>query len=99
MSGRLAAVSHHPLPAAVRERFGINYFVIPLVAGSLVDYLVLAAEIGGASLGLQLLTGVAFRWWAFPVAIVAWLVLWNGPFGVIEHGVGPTLPGHDRVNY
>src|SRR5947199_2708239 len=80
MSGRLAAVSHHPLPSAVRERFGISYFVIPLVVGSLVDYLVLASEIGGASLGMQLLTGIPFRWWAMPVAIVAWLILWNSPF-------------------
>jgi Mn2+/Fe2+ NRAMP family transporter len=88
MSGRLAAVSHHPVPAAVRERFGIRYFAILLVAGTIVDLLVLSSEIGGASLGLQLLTGVAFRWWAIPVAVGAWLVLWNSPFSVIEYGVG-----------
>src|SRR6478672_10866022 len=57
MSGRLAAVGHHPLPSAVRERFGFNFFVVPLVAETCVDLLVLASEIGGASFGLELLTG------------------------------------------
>src|SRR5690348_18424011 len=45
MSGRLAAISHHPLPAAVRERFGASFDLIPLGAETVVDYLVLAAEI------------------------------------------------------
>src|SRR5436189_2342216 len=44
MSGRLAAVGHHPLPSAVRERFGFGYFVIPLLAETVVDLLVLASE-------------------------------------------------------
>src|SRR3982751_5368550 len=48
MSGRLAAISKHPLPAAVRDRFGINYFIVPLIAEAIVDLLVLGAEIGGA---------------------------------------------------
>ena len=42
MSGRLAACSHHPLPSAVRERFGFNFYIIPLVAETIVDFLVLA---------------------------------------------------------
>jgi len=87
MSGRLAAISHHPLPAAVRERFGFHYFVVPLVAETLVDFLVLASEIGGACLALQLLTGVPFRWFAPGVALLAWALLWYGNFSVVEYGV------------
>src|SRR5215213_1051969 len=56
MSGRLAAISHHPLPAAVRERFGARFYAILFAAETVVNYLVLAAEIGGAGIGLQLLT-------------------------------------------
>ena len=73
MSGRLAAISHHPLPSAVRERFGFNFYIIPLIAETIVDFLVLASEIGGASYGLQLLTGISFQWFAIPVALLAWL--------------------------
>jgi Mn2+/Fe2+ NRAMP family transporter len=87
MSGRLAAISHHPLPAAVRKRLGFNYYVIPLVAETFVDLLVLASEIGGACIGLQLMTGISFQWWAPLVALLAWALLWYGNFGVIEYGV------------
>ncbi|HEV8293579.1 MAG TPA: divalent metal cation transporter [Tepidisphaeraceae bacterium] len=87
MAGRMAAICRHPLPAAVRERFGFNYFVIPLTAQSVVDYLVLTSEVGGMSLGLQLLTGISFQWWAVPSAILVWLLLWKGNFSWIEYGV------------
>jgi Mn2+/Fe2+ NRAMP family transporter len=87
MSGRLAAISHHPLPSAVRERFGFNFYIIPLVAETFVDLLVLASEIGGACLGLQLMTGISFVAWAVPVALLAWILLWVGNFESIEYGV------------
>src|SRR5689334_24632537 len=83
MSGRLAAVSKHTLAAAVRERFGFNFYIIPLVAEIVVDYLVLAAEIGGVCIALQLLTGISFQWYALPVTFAIWILLWKGTFGII----------------
>jgi Mn2+/Fe2+ NRAMP family transporter len=87
MSGRLAAVSKHTLADAVRERFGFNFYILPLVAEVIVDFLVLGAEIGGVCIALQLLTGISFQWWALPVAFAVWLLLWKGTFGLIENGV------------
>src|SRR5207245_1037585 len=84
---RLAACSHHPLPSAVRERFGFRFFIFPLIAETIVDYLVLASELGGCAIALQLMTGISFRWFAVPVALVAWMLLWRGSFGIIEYGV------------
>lgn len=86
MSGRLAAVSKHTLAAAVRERFGFNFYILPLLAEVVVDFLVLGAEIGGVCIALQLVTGVSFQWWALPVAFAVWLLLWKGTFNVIENG-------------
>jgi Mn2+/Fe2+ NRAMP family transporter len=86
MGGRLAAVSHHPLPDAMRERFGIRFFLVPLVAVVLVSFLVLASEIGGVCLALQFTTGIAFRWWALPVTVALWLFLCKGTFGLVEQG-------------
>jgi NRAMP (natural resistance-associated macrophage protein)-like metal ion transporter len=86
MSGRLAAVSRHTLVDALRERFGVNFYLVPFLAELIVDFLVLAAEIGGVCLALQLITGVSFRWWALPVAFVLWLLLWRGTFTIIENG-------------
>jgi Mn2+/Fe2+ NRAMP family transporter len=87
MSGRLAAVSHHTIKDALRERFGPRVFVITLISDVLINFLVIAAEIGGMSLALQLVTGISFRWWALPVGFVTWLLLWKGSFGLIENGV------------
>src|SRR5574338_1450689 len=86
MAGRLAAVSHHTLPDAMRERFGVRFFLVPLVTVGLVSFLVLASEIGGVSLALQFATGIPARWWALPVAGARWLLLWKGTFGVVEQG-------------
>lgn len=86
MSGRLAAVSKHTLVDAMRERFGVNFYVVPFTAELLVDFLVLGAEIGGVCLALQLVTGISFPWWALPVAFVLWLLLWKGTFKIIENG-------------
>jgi Mn2+/Fe2+ NRAMP family transporter len=87
MSGRLAAVSKHTLAAAVRERFGFNFYIIPLLAEIVVDFLVLGAEIGGVCIALQLVTGISFQWWALPVAFAIWLLIWKGNFSLIENGI------------
>jgi Mn2+/Fe2+ NRAMP family transporter len=86
-SGRLAAVSGLPVAAAIRERFGVPYYFTLLTLIALVTLLVLAAELGGVCIALEFATGIAFRWWALPVAFVTWLLLWKGKFSVIEQGV------------
>ena len=87
MSGRLAAVSQHTLKNALRERFGPRMLLITLVSDVLINVLVLAAEIGGMCLAVQLVTGIGLQWWAPPVGALAWLLLWKGSFGLIENGV------------
>ncbi len=86
MSGRLAAVSKRTYTDLLRERFGIRFFTAPLVVVLIVSLLALAAEIGGVSTALQMATGVSLRWWALPVAFVAWMLLWRGTFTVVEQG-------------
>jgi len=88
MAGRLSAVSHRSLAAAVRERFGIHFQLVPLVAELMIDLLLLAAEIGGAATAVKLVSGIGFQWWLVPIGIVVWLVLWLSGFGPIEYGLG-----------
>src|SRR4029079_4888161 len=85
-SGRLACVSGRTVGDALRERFGINFFIIPLVTGLIVSFLVLASEIGGVSLALQMATGIALQWWALPVAFAGWFLLWEGTFRIVRKG-------------
>jgi Mn2+/Fe2+ NRAMP family transporter len=88
MSGRLAAVSHRSLSAAVRERFGMHFQLVPLLAELAIDTLLLTAELGGAAIAAKLLTGLTFQWWIVPLALTVWLVLWLCGFGPIEYGLG-----------
>jgi Mn2+/Fe2+ NRAMP family transporter len=86
MTGRLAAVSNRTYVDLLRERFGIRFFLAPLVVVLLVSFLVLASEIGGVSIALQMATGISLRWWALPVALAGWLLLWRGTFSIVEQG-------------
>lgn len=87
MSGRLAAISKHTLRDAMRERLGFDFFAATLVLGVLVDLSVLAAELGGVAIAVELLTGIALRWWVLPATLLTWLILWKGNFSLIENGV------------
>ena len=88
MSGRLAAVSRRTVAAAVRERFGIHFQLVPLTAELLIDTLLITAEIGGAAIAIKLLTDVGFEWWLLPLALLIWMLLWLSGFAVIEYGLG-----------
>jgi len=85
-TGRLAAVSGRSYVDLLREHMGVRFFVIPLVAVLVPSFLVLVSEIGGVAIGLQMATGVSFRWWAIPIAVVAWFLLWRGTFSIVEQG-------------
>src|SRR5438045_3528154 len=76
MSGRLAAVGKLTIAAGVRERFGIAYQAISIVAELLIDLLLLTAEIGGVAIAVKLLTGIGFQLWLLPVGLAIWLILW-----------------------
>jgi len=86
MTGRLAAVSKRSYADLLRERFGYRFFLLPLVAVFVVSLLVVISEIGGVSIALQLATGIDFRWWAIPTALVGWFLLWRGNFTIVEQG-------------
>ena len=86
MTGRLAAVSGRSYVDLLREHMGVRFFVIPLVAVMIPSFLVLVSELGGVAIGLQMITGVGFRWWAIPVAVAGWFLLWRGTFKLVEQG-------------
>ncbi|WP_214411522.1 NRAMP family divalent metal transporter [Sphaerisporangium fuscum] len=88
MSGRIAAVSRRPVFDLVRERLGPRAGLVNLGASFLINLLTMAAEIGGASLALELATGVNYLLWVPAVAFVAWLVMWRVKFQTMERVFG-----------
>ncbi|HEY2378501.1 MAG TPA: divalent metal cation transporter [Gemmatimonadaceae bacterium] len=87
MSGRFAVASKHTIADAMRERFGIHFFMVPLVLVFFISVLVLAAEIGGVAVAVELVTGIHYPVWALPVALLAWGLLWYGTFSIIENAI------------
>src|SRR3954462_3685632 len=88
MSGRLSVMSKRSLAAAIRERFGIHFQIVPLAAELILDLLLLTAELVGAGIAVKLLTGIGFQWGIIPIAVLVWAILWFSGFAVIEHGIG-----------
>src|SRR3954464_14266226 len=86
MSGRFAIASEHTITDAIRKRFGFPALVVPFALTMLVNLLVLASELGGVCVALELATGIGFQLWAIPVAIALWLLLWVATFDVVEEG-------------
>ncbi|HEY3523013.1 MAG TPA: divalent metal cation transporter [Candidatus Limnocylindrales bacterium] len=90
-AGRLAAVSGKPYAAAIRERFGFSFWLLPLTADLIASALLLGADLGGVATGIGLLIGHDWRV-LLPVAfLVVWAFAWRAPFGLIENG--PSLLG------
>jgi Mn2+/Fe2+ NRAMP family transporter len=87
MSGRFAAASKRTIADAMRERFGIHFFMVPLTLVFFISLLVLAAEIGGVAIAIEFITGIHYPVWALPVFLLAWALLWYGTFSIIENGI------------
>ncbi|MFG2007217.1 NRAMP family divalent metal transporter [Spirillospora sp. NPDC048911] len=85
MSGRIAAVSHRPVFDLVRERLGPRAALANLSASFLITLLTLAAEIGGAALALELVTGVSYLLFVPVIMLTAWLVVWRMRFSVMDN--------------
>jgi NRAMP (natural resistance-associated macrophage protein)-like metal ion transporter len=87
MSGRFTTVTKRTIFAAMRERFGFNFFLVPFMLMLVVMVTVVAIELAGVAIALELATKVPFRVWLVPAAGAIWLLLWKGKFAVIEKGV------------
>lgn len=85
MTGRHAAISKHSLAGAVRERFGFPFCVLPRAGDLIVNVLLVAAEIGGVAFAIKAVSGYPIIAWAFPVAILMWLLMWFGNLDAIEY--------------
>jgi len=70
MCGRVSAVAERPVFDLVRERTGFGAGLATLIASEIVNLMTCAAEIGGAAICFQLLSGLPYRV-LIPVAVLA----------------------------
>jgi Mn2+/Fe2+ NRAMP family transporter len=88
MGGRVTAVAGRPVFHVVRERLGVRFGLVNLLASLVLNVLTLAAEIGGVALALELVSDVSYILWVPLVALALWGVVWRMPFKVIENVFG-----------
>jgi Mn2+/Fe2+ NRAMP family transporter len=84
MSGRVAAMSGRPVFDVIRERLGARMALTDLVASFLINFLTLAAEIGGLALVVQLATDLNYLLWVPLAAAALWIVIWKLSFPLME---------------
>jgi Mn2+/Fe2+ NRAMP family transporter len=90
MSGRVAAISGRPVFDVIRERLGARVALADLVASFLINFLTLAAEIGGLALVLQLATDLNYLLWVPLATVAVWIVIWKLSFSLMEKIFGIT---------
>jgi manganese transport protein len=88
MCGRVAAVSQLAVFDAIRERMGFSIGLGALIASEIVNFMTLAAEVGGVAIVLQLLSGLPYRALIFVAAVALVVVIWLSPFQWIERIFG-----------
>jgi Mn2+/Fe2+ NRAMP family transporter len=74
----------------IRERLGARVALADLVASFLINFLTLAAEIGGLALVLQLATDLNYLLWVPLAAVAVWIVIWKLSFSLMEKIFGIT---------
>ena len=88
MSARIAALTGRAVFDVVRERLGPRVGLLNLGASFFVNFLTLAAEIGGVALALELASDVSYLLWIPLVAFAIWIVLWRVPYQAMERLYG-----------
>jgi Mn2+/Fe2+ NRAMP family transporter len=88
MSGRVATISQRPVFDVVRERLGAPVALVDLLASYFINFLTVAAEIGGLALVIELATGLNYLLWVPLVAIAVWIVIWKVSFSMMEKVFG-----------
>ena len=88
MCGRVAAVSGKAVFDAVRERVGFKAALGALVSSEIVNLMMLAAELGGVAIALQLLSGLPYRWLILLAAVGFAVIIWVTAFEWLERIFG-----------
>src|SRR3954463_5207537 len=88
MAARIAALTGRAVFDVVRERLGPRVGLLNLGASFFVNFLTLAAEIGGVAIALQLASDVSYFLWIPLIAFAVWIVVWRVPYDKMERLYG-----------
>jgi Mn2+/Fe2+ NRAMP family transporter len=84
ISAQIGAVTKSGLERIIRRHYGFGWALLAMLSVLIVNVLTLGADLEGGGAALQLLTGVTYRAWIAPMAIVVMLMLVFGSYKRIE---------------
>jgi manganese transport protein len=84
MAGRIAAMSKRATFDLIRERMGPRIGLVALGSAFFINFLTLAAELGGLALVVQLLTNQSHLFFVIPLALMVGIVTWRVKFTIME---------------
>jgi len=88
MAGRIAAVRGQPVFNLIRERAGLNFGLVTLLAATAVSVMTCAAEVGAIALLWQLLSGLPYRLLIVVALLFLLAAVWLLKFEWIERVFG-----------
>lgn len=87
LSGRIGTVCGEGLETIAKRHYGRRVALIILIAVFVVDQLTLAADLEGGGAALQLLSGIDYRWFVAPLAIVTAAMLLFANYQFIQRAL------------
>lgn len=84
IAAQVGTVTKKGLEDCVRSAYGRVWAFAALGALLVVNVLTLAADLEGGSAAVEMLTGIAYRWWVAPLGVLTVVVLVFGNYRTIE---------------
>jgi Mn2+/Fe2+ NRAMP family transporter len=84
IAAQVGTVTKKGLEDCVRSAYGRFWAFAALAALLVVNVLTLAADLEGGSAAVEMLTGIAYRWWVAPLGVLTIAVLVFGNYRTIE---------------
>lgn len=84
MSSRIAVTTKHGLNAVIAKRYGLKFGLLIAAILSFANIATIAADIGGMSAVLGLLSSLDYRWFLLPVGSLLSYILYKGNYAAVS---------------
>lgn len=84
IAAQVGAICKEGLEDIIRIRYGPLWAIVALASLLIVNVLTFAADLEGGGAALQILSGVDYRWWVLPLAVLTAALLIFGNYRAVE---------------
>jgi len=84
MCARTSTVAKRGIGSIIRKKYGARIALALTTALFIANIAVVAANLAGMSVALELVTGINFKWFIIPLAFLVWLIVTRGSYAKVE---------------